>query len=49
MNKTIKMEVTSKEEELLMAIRNYRKSYPDGYPELLDYAQDIFDRLTDMP
>ena len=45
----ITMKVTSEEEELLLAIRNYCDSYPDGYPELLDYAQDIFDRMTDMP
>ena len=45
----IKMNVTSEEEELILAIRNYCDSYPDGYPELLDYAQDIFDRMTDMP
>jgi hypothetical protein len=45
----IKMKVTSEEEELILAIRNYCDSYPDGYPELLDYAQDIFDRMTDMP
>ena len=29
------MEVTEEEEELLMSIRNYCKSYPDGYPQLL--------------
>ena len=40
----ITMKVTDEEEELIMAI-----SYPDGYPELLEYAQDIFDRMTDMP
>ena len=45
----IKMKVTSEEEELILAIRNYCDSYPDGYPELLDYAQDILDRMTDMP
>ena len=46
---TIKMEVTPEEENLIMAIRNYCNSYPNGYPELLDYAQDIFEELTDMP
>lgn len=39
---TIKMEVTPEEEELIKAIRNYCASYPNGYPELLDYAEDIF-------
>lgn len=46
---TIKMEVTPEEEELIKAIRNYCASYPNGYPELLDYAEDIFQRMTDMP
>lgn len=43
------MEVTQEEANLIMAIRNYCNSYPNGYPNLLDYAQDIFDRMTDMP
>lgn len=47
--KTIQIKVTEEEEELIMAIRNYCDSYPDGYPDLLDYAQDIFDRMTYMP
>lgn len=46
---TVKMEVTPEEQELIMAIRNYCKSYPDGYPDLLDYAEDIFTKMTDMP
>ena len=45
----ISMKVSSDEEELIKAIRNYCDSYPNGYPELLDYAQDIFDKMTDMP
>ncbi len=45
----ITMKVTSDEEDLIKAIRNYCDSYPNGYPELLDYAQDIFERMTDMP
>ena len=47
--KTIRMEVTPEEEELIKTIRNYCKSYPNGYPELLDYAEDLFQRITDMP
>ena len=46
---TIKMNVTPDEEELIKAIRNYCNSYPNGYPELLDYAEDLFQRMTDMP
>ena len=45
----IKMEVTVEEQDLIEAIRNYCNSYPNGYPQLLEYAQDIFDRMTDMP
>ena len=45
----ISMKVSSDEEDLIKAIRNYCDSYPNGYPELLDYAQDIFDRMTEMP
>ncbi len=51
MSKTHKilLEVTPDEEELIAAIRNYCKTYPDGYPELLIYAQRLFDIMTDMP
>lgn len=43
------MQVTYEEKELLEAIRNYCDSFPDGYPRLLEFAQDLFDRMTDMP
>lgn len=43
------MTITLEEQELIMAIRNYCNSYPNGYPQLLEFAQDIFDRMTDMP
>ena len=46
---TINLEVTPEEEELIKAIRNYCNSYPNGYPDLLDYAEDLFQRMTDMP
>lgn len=45
----IRMNVTLEEEDLIKAIRNYCSSYPNGYPELLDYAEDLFQRMTDMP
>ena len=45
----ILIEVTPDEEELIAAIRNYCKTYPDGYPELLYYAQRLFDIMVDMP
>lgn len=45
----ITLRVTETEENLILAIRNYCNSYPNGYPYLLEYAQPIFDRLTSMP
>ena len=45
----VNMRVTWAEKELIESIRNYCKSFPDGYPQLLEFAQDLFDRLTDMP
>ena len=47
MEKSIKIELTETEADLIAAIRNYVKSYPNGYPELLDYAQRLFDELID--
>ena len=44
----ITMMVTPQEEKLISAIRNYKASYPNGYPELLIYAQRCFDELTDI-
>lgn len=44
-----KIKLTEKEEELIMAIRNYQKSYPNGYPQLLYYIQQLVDELTDLP
>lgn len=42
-----KIELTEKEEELIRAIRNYQKSFPNGYPQLLYYIQHLVDELTD--
>ncbi len=44
-----KIELTEKEEELIRAIRNYQKSFPNGYPQLLYYIQQLVDELTDLP
>ena len=44
-----KMELSFEEKELIESIRNYCNSYPNGYPQLLEYAQDLFDKITDMP
>lgn len=45
----MKVEVTESEYELLEVIRNYNKSYPDGCPELLWYAQQVFDSMLRKP
>ena len=43
------MEVSYEEKEFLESIRNYNRSFPDGYPELLWYAQELFDNLVRQP
>ncbi len=43
------IKLTEDERELIEAIRNYRASFPNGYPELLWYAQELFDKLVDLP
>jgi len=43
------MEVSPEERELLEAVRNYNKSFPDGYPQLLWYAQELFDNMIRQP
>lgn len=48
MNKE-KIKLTEQEEELIRAIRNYQRSYPNGYPELLYYIQRLVDEMTDLP
>lgn len=47
--KEVVIKVSEEEASLIEAIRNYCASYPNGYPQLLEYAQELFDRLTDMP
>ena len=44
-----RIKLTEKEEELIRAIRNYQKSYPNGYPQMLYYVQQLFDELIDRP
>ena len=43
------MEVTPEERDLIELIRNYNKSFPDGYPELLWFAQQLFDNMLRQP
>lgn len=42
-----KILVSDKEEELIAAIRNYKKSFPRGNPQLLWYAQQLFDEMIE--
>ena len=44
-----KVLLTIEELELIEAIRNVRRAYPNGYEELLWYAQQLFDKLVEMP
>ncbi len=41
------MELTDKEEELIQAIRNYRKAYPNGQRNLEIYIMDLVYELMD--
>lgn len=45
--KLIRTSLSEDELELIEAIRNYKKAYPNGQEELLYYAQRKFDELTD--
>lgn len=40
-----KVTLTDKEFDLIMAIRNYKKSYPNGYPEIRWYIEKLFNEL----
>lgn len=42
-----KVTLTEKEYDLIMSIRNYKKSYPNGYPEILWYIERLFNELLD--
>lgn len=43
------MEVTLEERELLERMRNYNRSYPNGYPQLLWDLQEFFDKMVRQP
>ena len=45
----IKFLLTDKEAELIEVIRNIRRSFPNGYENLLLYARELFDDLVDLP
>ena len=42
-----KIALTEKEYDLIMSIRNYKKSYPNGYPEIRWYIERLFNELLD--
>ena len=42
-----KVNLSEQEYDLIMAIRNYKASYPNGYPELLWYIERLFNELID--
>lgn len=42
-----KVKLTEKEADLILAIRNYKKSYPNGYPEIRWYIEKLFNELLD--
>lgn len=45
--KMLTIKVTEEEEELLTAIRNYVRSFPNGDPELRWYAEKLFGIMMD--
>lgn len=44
-----KVLLNNDEAELIEAIRNLQRAYPNGYDELLFYCQRLFDELVEMP
>ncbi len=42
-------ELNEDEAELIEIIRNLRRAYPNGYTNQLWLAQQIFDKLIDLP
>lgn len=47
--KVLKVTVPEDEYELLEAIRNYNKSFPNGYPQLRWFAQELLDNMLRQP
>lgn len=41
--------LSEEEAELIDAIRNYRRSFPNGYPNYLFYVRRLFEELVEMP
>lgn len=49
MSNVVKMILSEDEAELVEAIRNLQRAFPNGYDELLYYCQQLFDALIEMP
>lgn len=45
----ITKKLTPEEDNLIESIRNYNKSYPDGYPQLLFYIEMQLEQMTRRP
>ena len=43
------MAITPEEKELIESLRNYNRSYPNGYPELLWDLPQLFDSMVRQP
>lgn len=41
-NKIMLKEITEQENDLIEAIRNYQRAYPNGHKELSKYARRLF-------
>lgn len=41
----MKKEITKEEDDLIEAIRNYKRAYPNGSENLLYYARELFERM----
>ena len=44
-----RFQLTPEEADLIEAIRNLQKSYPNGYDEQLYYIQKLLDSMVDLP
>lgn len=43
------LHLTPEEADLIEAIRNLRKSFPNGFDEQLYYIQQMLDDMVDLP
>ena len=44
-----RLKLTTKERDLIATIRNYKRSYPNGDPQLRYYIEQLFNELLDEP